>query len=562
MNSIAKTSASAPRPADFDPITLEIINHDLVSIPNQIDKNITRTAFSPLINEYKDYAVGIVDADGRLISQSRGSLLIFVANALGTAVADGIALFGKDDLKDGDVIISNHAGTLGQHLNNVVMYTPVRVGSDKQLVGFFCVLMHWIDVGGMQEGSCTSTVSTEIWQEGIQFRSVRLIEEGKRRADMFRMIEYNTRFPDMLLGDVEAQIGGCMLGREMLGDLCDKYGADAFSAAVETMWQRSERSVRAAVAAAPDGCYEASSFLDGDGISDDPVAIGIKVKIQGEELTVDLSGVADQLPGPLNAGRNGGAVAAARIAMKYLFSPDDPVNDGDFRNLEVVIPDGKFLSARPNAPIGGSGNMIPTVVDTILRALAPAFPERVAAAHHGTYGIHVFSGTSPLTGESFLHIDTCIGGWGASAAGDGYGPSRSNIHGDTPEVPVELQEAFHPYRFEAYRLRENSGGTGRHRGGLGVEKVYRILEPCRIILNIDRTKCPPWGLAGGSDGVPGDLEIQRVDGTVEQHLKGNHMLATGDRVIIRSAGGGGFGNLADRAPDLVARDRAFGYVAA
>ncbi|MBL8384304.1 MAG: hydantoinase B/oxoprolinase family protein [Burkholderiales bacterium] len=558
MNAVPASIARSP---DRDPITLEIIRHELVSIPEQIDRNITRTAFSPLINEYKDYAVGIVDPEGRLVSQSRGSLLIFVANALGTAVRDGIALHGAAAIEDGDVLISNHAGTLGQHLNNVVMYTPVRVGPERRLLGFFCVLMHWIDVGGSMVGSCTSTTTTEIWQEGIQFRNVRLFRRGERLADMFRMIECNTRFPEMLMGDVEAQIAGCFMGRDLVAAIADKYGAATYEAAVHAMWDGAEALARAAIGRARAGEYEAHAFLDNDGINlDRPVPIGIKVRVGGGRIAVDFSGVSEQLPGPLNAGRNGGAVAAARIAIKYMLSPDEPVNEGDFRLLDVEIPEGKFLSARPGAPIGGSGNMIPTVVDTVLRALAGAFPDRVAAAHHGTYGVHSFHGISPATGASFFHLDTLPGGWGGSAALDGYGPSRSNVHGDTSDVPVEMQEAFHPYRFESYALRPDSGGPGRHRGGVGVEKVYRITGPCRVNLKIERTGCPPWGLEGGGAGRTADVEIRRTDGSVQRVFKGDHALAPGDRVILRSGGGGGYGAPRQRDAALVARDVRAGLV--
>lgn len=555
------TTREADDELDFDPVTLEIIKHDLVSIPNQIDKNITRTAFSPLINEYKDYAVGIVDPQGRLIAQSRGSLLIFVANALGTAVRDGLALYGEAELQHGDVVISNHAGTLGQHLNNVVMYTPIRVGEQEALIGFFCVLMHWIDVGGIMVGSCSSTTTTEIYQEGIQFRTVKLMERGERRRDMFRMIEYNTRFPDMLLGDVEAQIAGCLMGRELVREIADKYGAATYFAAIQAMWRHAEKKVRAAISQAPDGEYKARSFLDNDGVNlDVTVPIGVAVRIDGDEVTVDFSEVADQLPGPLNAGRNGGAVAAARIAVKYLFSPDEPVNEGDFRALNVEIPDGKFLSAGPQAPIGGSGNMIPTTVDTILWALAQAFPERAVAAHHGSYGVHAFHGISPVTGAPFYHLDTSVGGWGASATCDGYGPSRSNVHGDTSDVPVEMQEAFHPYRFEGYALRPDSGGPGRFRGGLGVEKSYLITAECRLNLKIERIGCPPWGLAGGGSGKPAQVTLYRADGGKQVVAKGDHLLYRDDRVVIQTGGGGGYGPPWERHPEHVLADVVAGYV--
>jgi len=547
----------------YDPITLEVIRQDLVSIPNLIDKNITRTAFSAFISEYKDYSVGIVDASGALISQSRGSLAIFVANALGTAVKDGLAVYGADRLRDGDVVISNHAGTLGQHLNNVVMYTPVRVGPERELVAFFCVLMHWIDIGGSMIGSCSSTTTTEIFQEGLQLRTVKLVDAGRRSEDILRIIEYNTRFPEMLMGDIEAQIGGCAMGQRMVADIAEKYGPATFLAAVRSMWDHAEATARDAIRAAPSGSYRAYAFFDNDGIDfDDIVPVGVSVRIEDECITVDFGEVAEQRPGPFNAGRNGGAIAAARIAMKYLLSPEQPVNEGDFRRLRIEIPDGKFISAGPHAAIGSSGNMIPTVVDTILHALADAFPERVAAAHHGTYGVHAFHGKDALTGKPFYNLDTITGGWGATSAMDGFGPSRSNVHGDTANVPIEIQETFCPYLFESYALRPDSGGPGRFRGGIGVDKTYRILGPCRINLKIDRTKCPAWGLAGGRAAMPSAVEIHRATGQTERVLKGDHELFPGDRVRVLTAGGGGYGPPWERDIARVLEDLRLGYVSA
>lgn len=545
-----------------DLITLQIIRNDLISIPNQIDRNVTRTAFSQLINEYKDYAVGIVDRDGNLISQSRGSLLIFAANALGTAVRDGIELYGEENLGHGDVLISNHAETLGQHLNNVVMYTPVRANDGQgDIVAYFCVLMHWIDVGGIMVGSSTSTSTTEIFQEGIQFRSVKLMHEGVRSEDMFRMIRYNTRFPEELIGDVEAQIAGCLLGRDMVAQVVRKYGVGQFDDAVAAMRSHARRLSQVAIESAPQGEFSAYAFLDNDGVNlDKIVPIGVKIRLDGKRLTVDYHNVADQLAGPMNAGRNGGAVAAARIALKYLISPDEPLNEGDFDFLDVEIPEGKFLSAKRNAPLGLSGHMIPTTVDTILRALSEPFPDRTAAAHHGTYGAYAFHGTSAKTGEPFFHLDTSVGGWGASSSMDGYGPSRSNVHGDTSDVPIEVQEAYYPFRFVSYRLRRDSAGAGEFRGGLGVEKTYAITGPCRITLKIDRTKCSPWGVAGGSEGYVSKVDIFKTDGTHIQSFKGTYDVDAGDRIVICTGGGGGYGFAWKRDPERVRDDVRLGYV--
>ena len=360
----------ARQAAALDPITLEIIGHGLVAIPNEIDANITRTAFSPLVYEYKDFASGLVDAEGRLVAQGSGSIPIFVANALGIAVRDGIAVHGIENLHDGDVLISNHAGTLGQHLNNVVMYTPVFDGSGE-LFGFMCVLVHWVDVGGSTVGSCSATDATEIFQEGIQFRSVKLWSKGARNDDIYRIVEINTRFPTMVLGDLDAQLAGTLTGKRKFRAMIDRYGAAIMRDAIEAIWDRSEQVARRGVRDLPDGVWRAESFLDNDGTDGDvPVPVGVEVRISGETMTIDLSGVGGVLRGPMNSGTYGGAWPAARIAFKILTAPDEPANEGCFRPLEIVIPDGTFLSAPATAPMGMYSATLATVIDTIAGAFA------------------------------------------------------------------------------------------------------------------------------------------------------------------------------------------------
>lgn len=554
-----------------DPVTLEMIRHSLNAIPNLIESNISRTAFSPLIYEYKDFAVGIVDARGRLVSQCKGGIPIFMANALGTAVKDGIDIYGEAGMARGDVIFTNYAGSMGQHLNNVVMYTPIRiadVGGDSggdpggDLAGYMAVVMHWIDIGGMIMGSCSANDSKEIYQEGIQFRTVKLFSGGVPNQDMYRMIRYNTRFPDMLMGDVEAQVAACFTGRDMVAEVIARYGLDTVRVGIDAMLDQSEQVARAAIRDIPDGTYSASAFLDNDGTDlERTIPVPISIRIENERITVDYSQVADQLNGPLNSGREGGAVAAARIACKYLLTPDEPANEGDFRALTVDVPEGKFLSARPTAAMGHSGSPMPTVVDTILKAFADALPTRVSAAHHGTYGIHVFHGVHPGTGDRFQHLESSIGGWGAAHDKDGGGPHRSIVHGDTVDVPGEMQEATCPLRLEYYRLRTDSGGPGKFRGGLGIDKAYRVLAPCFMIVGFDRTRCPPWGLKGGMEGATGHVEIFRDGEAPRRITKANDVpLKTGDLVCVRTGGGGGHGSPLERDPARVAQDVRYGYV--
>ncbi len=247
-------------------VTVEVIRRRLVAISDEVDVNITRTAFSPYIYEYKDYAVGIVDANGDLICQCTAGMPVFVADVMRAAVQDGLALYGRDKLHEGDVVLTNYAGTIGQHLNNVTMYTPIYAPQRPELIGFMVVVMHWIDVGGRDVGSL-SKFATDIFQEGIQFRTVKLHARGEPVLEMYRMIEHNTRFPVEMMGDINSQIGGCLLGRDSVAELVGRYGIETFLGALEIIWDQSEAAARAAIAAIPDGTYTAEATLDDDGLN-------------------------------------------------------------------------------------------------------------------------------------------------------------------------------------------------------------------------------------------------------------------------------------------------------
>lgn len=550
----------------IDPIIVEIIRHGLQSIPDELETDITRTAFSPLIYEYKDYAVGIVDAEGALICQSRGGIPIFLANVLGLAVRDGLAIYGRDRMEPGDVMISNHAGTFGQHLNNVIMYTPVfDPEGDRGIVAFVCVLVHWTDVGGRYVGSSASNDTTEIFQEGFQFRTVKLRRRGEPVPEMYRIIECNTRLPHLVLGDLDAQLAACVKGARLFDQLLARHGTETLFDAVLEIWRQSEQAARDAVLAIPDGTYQARSFLDNDGVDlETPITIDIKVTIDGERFIIDLSDIADEVRGPFNSGKFGGGITAARIAFKYLTTPSESTNEGSFRPLEVILPDGKLLSAGPNAALARYSTPLATVIDTIVRAMADAAPQRVVAGHHASMGSHRFQGIHPASSQLYSHLDTAHGGWGASETHDGAGPFKTLAHGDTLDVPVEAQEALYPFTLDYLRRRPDSGGPGRRRGGLGIEKRYTIRAPCKLTVTFERYGCPPWGLLGGQAATPGYAEIEYAGREGRRRvLKETDMpLAPGDRVYVFTAGGGGFGSPLEREPGLVADDVLRGYVSA
>lgn len=545
----------------IDPVRREIIRSGLQSVPDLVEEDLCRTAYSPLVYEYKDFAVGLVDPEGRIISLAANGLPMFLISLLGAAVRDGVELYGADGFKPGDAIITNHAGTLGQHLNNVVMYSPV-FGPSGELRAFMAVVVHWIDIGGHYNGSCVGVDNSSIFSEGLQFRTVKLYDAGQRVEEIFRIIRCNTRLPDMLFGDIDAQYAGVMRGAELFAMLMKRHGEDDVLSAIEIIWEQSAVAARAAVLAIPDGVYAAESFLDNDGIDlDRQIDIGVKVVIEGDTFTVDYSGMGAQVKGPYNCGPNGGAVPSAFMAFRYLFRPDGAANHGDFAPIRIVLPSGTVFSADEGAALGFYQTVIFTALDTILAALAPAMPDRVAAGHHASQGMFSISSVDPETGKARQFIDTVLGGWGGSARGDGVGPFKTLIHGDARDIPVENIEMTNPVIVERYEWRQDSGGPGKFRGGLGIDKTLRITGPCLLSAQFERINCPPWGLFGGGSGQVGGIEVVKADGTHHVASKVSDLpLDSGDLVHIRSSGGGGYGDPKLRDPAHLAEDIRLGYV--
>jgi N-methylhydantoinase B len=541
-----------------DPITLEVIRHALVAITNQIDANIKRTAFSPYIYEYNDFAVGLTGPDGQLIAQCTGGMPPFVADSVGMAVRDGLGIYGRERLGYGDVVLCNHAAVQGQHLNNTVMYTPIHAGRDRgALIGFFAVNVHWIDIGG------SVPRSTDIFMEGLQLRSIKLWSKGEPIEEVYRIIESNTRQPVELMGDIAAQLAGCLLGRDLTAELADKYGVATFGSAVELILDQSEAAARALIRAMPDGVYGAETFLDNDRSGDEPLPIRVKVIVHGDELTVDYSDMAGEAKGPINSGYFGGGQTTARVAFKYLMGAGEMANEGTFRPLKLVLPPGTLLSAGPTAPMGNYSTPFPTVIDTVISALEKALPERVPGGHFGTHSGIRFYGQR-TDGTFFGTHDSGHGGWGACATHDGAGPFRTMAHGDTRIIPLELQEVTLPIRIEEFSLRQDSAGAGTFRGGLGFRKTYRILAPCMVQTNLDRTRFPPLGVQGGRQAEPGRFTLvsHRTGARASIGKEKGLALEPGDLLCVETGGGGGYGMPAARPLPSIQRDLDAGYVSA
>jgi N-methylhydantoinase B len=541
-----------------DPITIEVVRNAVNAYADEMATALCKSAYNMMIYEVRDFCCGLVDGDGRMISQNQGGLPIFLAD-LGVAVKDGIDRYGLDGFAAGDVLIMNHGQVCGQHLNNIVIYAPCF--HDGKVVAFAASRAHWVDIGGMRVGF-GSVETTEIYQEGIQFRSLKIYQAGKRNETLWQIINDNVRFPEAALGDLRAQIACCQLGIRRFGELLRRYGRETVEQCIHAVWDASERDARSFIANIPDGVYQAESFLDNDGRTlDVTLRIKVKVTIDGDRMIVDFSDMAEQAPGPTNSGYSGG-LAAARVAFKCLTQPQAPVNEGGFRPLEIILPEGKIINARSPAALGLWSIPLPTVIDTILKALAPVLPDKIPAAHKGDMGGCSIGGFKP-DGRRFLLMNIFGGGWGGRPHEDGESASVSICQGDVRSAPIELQEIQYPFLIERFALRTDSGGAGRHRGGLGVDMSYRALQTCVANVNCERTKDPPWGLRGGKPGAVNEATLIRSDGSEAKLKKATGVtLQAGDRLLFSTAGGGGWGDPKSRERQAVADDVRVGYVSA
>ncbi len=545
---------------EVNPITLEVVRSALATTANEMATVLRKTSYNMMIYEVRDYCVGLVDPKGSIMSQNFGALPIFLAD-LGPAILDGVKRYGKDGFEPGDVLIMNHPYVCGQHLNNVVIYTPFFHGG--KLVAFPAVRAHWVDIGGSHIGFASSG-TREVFEEGLQLRSLKLYRRGEVNRDLLQIISENVRFPESSLGDLRAQIAACRIGERRLEELLERYSLDVFFDCVHTIWDQSEALARREVRKIPPGVYKAEALFDSDGVDlDRPIPLKVQVEVSGEEMRIDFSEISAQVKGSINAGESG-AVAAGRVAFKALMSPFSAIDEGCFRPLKIIIPPGKILSATPPAPVGNWSRTLPTVVDLIWTALAPALPHKIPAAHKGDMGGYSLHGTDPRTGRRFLCQSIMGGGWGGRPHEDGESATVSACQGDVQNAPVELQELYYPVLIEHHRLREGSGGPGKFRGGLGIEIALRLLCDGYVNINVERTLNPPWGIFGGEAGEPArTLVRQRAEDPGAWLTKGpNTRLKRGAIVTFFTAGGGGYGPPEARAPALIERDLRMGYTKA
>jgi N-methylhydantoinase B len=538
-----------------DPVTVEIIRNALASAADDMNASLIRSAYTPVIYEGGDCVVALLDDQHQVLGQSAG-LPIFLGN-LETCTIATEEMFGREVWQPGDVWILNDSYLAGTHLNDVTIFGPVFV--EATLVGFTASRAHWIDVGSKDPGG--SMDSTTIFQEGLRLGPQKLVEGGNKVLAIIDTIGRNVRFPYPTTGDMNAMIACIEMGQDRLSEIVHRFGMETVWLARDDMFAQTERLEREVVTQIPDGVYEAEGYLDNDGIDlETSIAVKLKITVAGDSIDFDVRESADQTVGPVNCGY-AQTISACRVGYKLLVSPDVPGNGGSFRPMTVQVREGSVFGAVAPAACQWYFSHLGLLIDLVAQALAPVMPEQVAAASHGDSMIVMLAGQDPRVKRDYVSLEATLGGWGAWDGSDGESALINNVNGSLKDLPIEVFEARFPFRITDYRMRADSAGAGKWRGGVGVVREYEAMTDCTISLWFERSVTPPWGLIGGGSGIGPDVILNpgRVD--ERRLLKCNGLrLKAGDVFRCLTSGGGGYGDPAERDPLSIQADIESGIV--
>ncbi|WP_323769563.1 hydantoinase B/oxoprolinase family protein [Antarctobacter sp.] len=540
----------------IDPITLTVIQSGLQQVCDEMDLSFSRAAFSPVIAEANDRSDGIYSAeDGSLIAQGSMGLPVFVGTMqFSTRTLIAMIASGKAAApKPGDIYIVNDPYLGGTHLMDVRFAMPVYRNGQ-----IFCWLSntgHWPDTGGAVPGGFSAS-ATEVEQEGLRLPPVRLFKEGELDPEIYGIICSNIRVADQRIGDVKAQAAALYVGETRLKRLLDRYGDDTVREAIGELRTRAAHQMRANIARIPPGTYSSVAYVDSDGVVNDPLEIRLAITADGETLTFDFTGSSAPCTGPMNSVL-ATTQSSVYLAMRHIF-PDVPISAGAFEPLRIRRPEGTFLDAQYPRPVSGcAAEVSQRIAEAVFAALVGPLPDIVTAAPAGTSGNFALGGDVPEEGRSYVMYQISGGGYGGYAEGDGISNGCSTI-GISKSPPVEIMEQQFPVLYHRYALHEGSGGAGKHRGGLGLDYEVEILRgTARASFVMDHGRFGPQGVLGGDDGGVNRVVVtQSGRSFVPEHLSKAQgiALAVGDRVRVRTPGGGGYGDPSQRDPDLVSED--------
>ena len=542
-------------PQRLGPIELEILRSALTAVAAEMDITVWRTSRSTIVRELLDYSTAVFDRDGFNVTQS--ARIPQHLNSMGFGFLEIVRRFlPLDQWRDGDVVISNDPYCGGQHLPDLLAFRPVfSNGARVAVVGTLC---HHLDMGGLAAGSYAAT-ATEIFQEGLRIPPLKLYEQGVLNEAVLALIRQNVRKPEIFWGDLQAQLASLAVGEAKMQALIRRYGSPTVIAGCAEILDSSERAMRAMIASMPDGRYTFEDFIDDDGIDDRPIRIHATIDIRGEEMTVDLSGSDPQATGPVNATL---ASSASAVCYSIIACANEAVapNAGCYRPIKLVAPEGTVVNARHPAPVAHRMVTSHRLANVLLGALHKAVPDRIPAAYYGASYVCTFQSIDK-SGERRVLVEIEIGGGGGHPQEDGANAYSLGMHNNA-NIPVEMIESERHIAVVRYGLLPDSGGAGRHRGGLGLFREWRVdCDAALFTASLERFKFRPFGLAGGGAAMPGSLTLIR--GSERQALPSkvnNLRLQRGDIIRLETSGGGGFGDPADRPKADIERDVRLGYI--
>lgn len=537
----------------LNPLTLSVIWGALQSIAVEIGTTVHRTAYSEQAREGQDFSVALFDPSGRMVAQgpySPGHM-----GAMSFAVKNALAAHPVETLRPGDAILLNDPLLGSGHFPDFFITQPAFL--DGRLVGFAVNILHHTDVGGQRPGSQGVVGIFDYFQEGLRIPPTRVWREYRESAEVIGIVAANTRTPEKVLGDLRAQRSALRVGEQRLQELAERYGAEALLAAMDDIIDRTEASMRAAIARIPAGEYTFEDFLDDYGPGTEPVKISVKVTVSGDELEVDFSGSSPQTPSGLNSYINY-TRSYAYAAVKCLTDPVGPMNEGALRPVKVEAPLGSFLNPRPPAGGGPRAIICYRLFEAVIGALAPALPERVVAAS-SHFANPTFGGHDPKRGRRFVAYELVLSGTGARATKDGCEAMASAFNASN--IPVEAQETHHPIVVERFELIPDSAGAGKYRGGCGIRRDMKFLAEDGKLTNLsERQRFTPYGLFGGKTGRLARTVINPGPGERIVHGKESADFQYGDVISFQQSGAGGYGPPFERDPARVREDVLDGYV--
>jgi N-methylhydantoinase B len=540
-----------------DAFTIEILQDAFVAICDEMFETVRRTSQSTIIYEVLDLAVGLTDAEGRLITQGNG--VPFFLGVIDQAVEVVIQKFTRVGIEDGDIFVTNDPYASGTHLSDVTVIAPIF--DREELVGFAANKAHWIDVGGRDAGSVAIDAS-EIFQEGLQLPYIRLFRRGIPEDAVLDLIRANVRTPGMSVGDLMAQVASVRIASDRFSALCAKYGRAAVRAGISRMFEHSRELVVRALERLPTGAYEAEDWIDDDGRGVGPHRICVRVTITSSLVTCDFTGTSAQLASAMNCSRSA-LLSACRVMFKAITAPSASLSDGSFHGLEVICPAGTAFTAERPAAVSGYYEVLCRVSDVVWKALAGVLPDALTAGHFSSVAADLIVGTTAES-ELFILFEPSAGGWGAGVGRDGVRGVFCISDGDTYSIPVEVAETKYGVQVLQYAFNVGPAGAGQWRGGEGVIRDYEILSDRATVTGVfTRHDFSPWGVAGGHDGSSNEIVVIPRDGgePIRSGALSRFPLRRGDVVRISTATGGGWGDPAKRDLELLRSDVRNGFIA-